>query len=249
MTLIFHGRTGQVCANCANSEAFSECPECNGTGFEHVHADVLGYGHDLIQGLDHLALEIHNENRVAGWWTDLATGADLLHTRNRGEMLMLGVTELDEAEDARRDGLNDDKLPNRPGYQVELADCAIRLLDQLGAEQRASSDEYALIIAHDEHRSANVARFYREIPQEDIGQPGALMWIVGALAKSLDEGYRKNKVRVARFWLTVALFRIIALCAHEGIPLFEIITEKRAYNRNRADHKVENRRADGGKKC
>ncbi|MDR7061991.1 MULTISPECIES: hypothetical protein [unclassified Sphingopyxis] len=247
MTLIYHGRTDQLCPCCGGPKSAADCSECNGTGYEHVHADVLGYGHDLIQGLDYLAAEIHNENRVAGWWTDLATGADLLDTRNRGEMLMLGVTELDEAEDARRDGLNDDKLPDRPGYHVELGDCAIRLLDQLGAEQRASSDEYALIIAHNEHRSASVARSYREIT--NAGPGGNLMWIVGALAKSLDEGYRKDKVRVARYWLTVALFRIIALAAHEGIPLFEIIEEKRAYNRNRADHKVENRRADGGKKC
>lgn len=247
MTLIFHGRTDQKCPNCGGPKNAADCLECKGTGHEHVHADVLGYGHDLIQGLDYLAAEIHNENRVAGWWTDLATGADLLETRNRGEMLMLGVTELDEANDARRDQVNDDKLPERPGYQVELADCAIRLLDQLGAEQRASGDEYALIIAHTEHRSASVARSYREIT--NAGSGGTLMWIVGALSKALDEGYRKDRVRVARYWLTVALFRIIALAAHEEIPLFDIIAEKRAFNRNRADHKIENRKQDGGKKC
>lgn len=248
MTLIYYGRTGQICPHCGGPDSLTaDCSECEGTGYEHVRAAVLGYGHDLIQGLDFLAAEIHNENRVAGWWTDLATGADLLETRNRGEMLMLGVTELDEASDACRDGLNDDKLTHRPGYQVELADCAIRLLDHLGAEQRAAGDEYALIIAHTAHRSASVARSYREIT--NAGPGGNLMWIVGALAKALDEGYRKDKVRVARYWLTVALFRIIALAAHENVPLFDIISEKRTYNQNRDDHKIENRRQDGGKKC
>jgi membrane-bound ClpP family serine protease len=73
--------------------------------------------------------------------------------------------------------------------------------------------------------------------------------VVGALAKALDEGYRRNKVSVARYYLTLALFRIIALCGIKGIPLFEIIEAKRAFNRQRADHKVENRKAEGGKKC
>lgn len=49
--------------------------------------------------------------------------------RNVGEMLMLAVSELGEGMEAHRKRLPDDKLPHRPGIEVEIADCIIRLLD------------------------------------------------------------------------------------------------------------------------
>lgn len=251
MTLIFRGYTQHLCPDCGGRQGEAEdCGACDGTGDEWVEANVLLDHVALIKGLDRRAKEIHNDNRRAGWWTDLATNADLLETRSRGEMLMLCVTELDEAQDARELGARDDKLPERFGFHVELADCAIRLLDLIGAEQRRNGQS-PLIIYSPLHGATSVERCYREMIAGGQANYGGrdLVWIIGALAKALDEGYRKNKIRLARYWLSVALFRIIALCAHEDIPLFGIIEEKMAFNRTRADHRIENRRKDGGKKC
>lgn len=75
----------------------------------------------------------HNDNVAAGWWTDLTTGASLLASRNRPEMLMLAVTELAEALEGDM-GQADDKLPHLPMYDVELGDFVIRQMDQIGAE-------------------------------------------------------------------------------------------------------------------
>ena len=70
----------------------------------------------------------HNSSKK--WWFDLHTGEPL--DRNVGEMLMLIVSEIAEAMEGHRKGLMDDKLPNRPMIEVELADALIRILDISG---------------------------------------------------------------------------------------------------------------------
>lgn len=52
--------------------------------------------------------------------------------RNVGELLMLCVSELAEALEGNRKGLMDDKLPRRKMFEVELADCLIRIFDLCG---------------------------------------------------------------------------------------------------------------------
>lgn len=49
--------------------------------------------------------------------------------RNVGELLMLAVSELAEAMEGHRKGKMDDKLPHRPMFEVEVADCLIRIFD------------------------------------------------------------------------------------------------------------------------
>lgn len=65
-----------------------------------------------------------------GWHTDLQTG-ELLN-RNKGEMLMLVVSEVAEAMEGERKGLMDDHLPHRSMTEVELADVVIRVCDYAG---------------------------------------------------------------------------------------------------------------------
>jgi len=71
----------------------------------------------------------HEANKK--WWHDINTG-ELLN-RNVGEMLMLCVSELAEALEGHRKDLMDDKLPNRKMFEVELADCLIRIFDLAAA--------------------------------------------------------------------------------------------------------------------
>lgn len=82
----------------------------------------------MIHPLNELALRVHQAN--AKWWIDLETGEPL--RRNVGELLMLSVSELAEALEGHRKNLMDDKLPHRTMFEVEIADCMIRLFDIAG---------------------------------------------------------------------------------------------------------------------
>lgn len=75
--------------------------------------------------LNTLAARVHIANRK--WWVSLDTGEPI--QRNVGELLMLCVSELAEALEGHRKDLQDDKLPHRKMFEVEIADTVIRLLD------------------------------------------------------------------------------------------------------------------------
>lgn len=75
--------------------------------------------------LNEFARECHEANQK--WWYDPATGEPL--KRNRGELLMLIVSEIAEAMEGERKNLMDDKLPHRRMAEVELADALIRIFD------------------------------------------------------------------------------------------------------------------------
>lgn len=59
------------------------------------------------------------------WWFDPVTGLRL--SRNKGEQLMLIVSEVSECMEGVRKDLMDDKLPHRTMEEVELADAMIRI--------------------------------------------------------------------------------------------------------------------------
>ncbi len=80
---------------------------------------------EIANVINLLAQKVHKNNKK--WWTNIRTGKPL--KRNVGEMLMLIVSEIAEAMEGHRKGLNDDHLPNRPMIEVELADAIIRILD------------------------------------------------------------------------------------------------------------------------
>jgi len=64
--------------------------------------------------------EVHNLAIEKGWWDK---------PREDGTCIALMHSELSEALEAARGGLLDDKLTSRPGVEVELADCVIRIMD------------------------------------------------------------------------------------------------------------------------
>lgn len=80
--------------------------------------------------LNDLAHEIHYVDNVH-WWKDPATGKPV--QRNKGEMMMLMVSEIAEAMEGERKDLMDEKLPHRKAAEVELADLLIRVFDYAGA--------------------------------------------------------------------------------------------------------------------
>jgi NTP pyrophosphatase (non-canonical NTP hydrolase) len=79
--------------------------------------------------LNDYAAQCHEANQK--WWRDPATGAHL--DRNKGELLMLIVSEVAEAMEGERKDQMDDHLPHRKMAEVELADILIRVFDYAGA--------------------------------------------------------------------------------------------------------------------
>lgn len=81
------------------------------------------------QEINRLSEACHQANQK--WWHDIETGLPI--KRNKGELLMLIVSEISEAMEGERKNLMDDKLPHRKMAEVELADAMIRILDYAGA--------------------------------------------------------------------------------------------------------------------
>lgn len=121
---------------------------------------------NLTTAVNVLVDACHGASVKGGWWHDLATGEPL--QRNKLEMIALIHSEISEAVEGIRKGINDDHLTQYPMEDVEMADALIRIFDYIGGHKLRSSDA---------------------------------------------------------------------------------LVDKLAYNANRADHKVENRIKDGGKKC
>jgi NTP pyrophosphatase (non-canonical NTP hydrolase) len=80
---------------------------------------------DSATAINAMCQAVHEANHK--WWVDLNTGEPL--ERNVGELIALCHSELSEALEGHRRNLMDDKLPNRKMFEVELADCVIRIFD------------------------------------------------------------------------------------------------------------------------
>lgn len=88
---------------------------------------------DVFTGLQKAQLLCHFLACHSGWWTDKATGErKTLEQVNVAEKLCLIHSEISEAMEGDRKGLNDDHLPHRKMIEVELADALIRILDLAG---------------------------------------------------------------------------------------------------------------------
>jgi len=84
----------------------------------------------LIPIINSIRDQIHQNAVKSGWWHELETCER--KERNKGELLMLVVSEISEAMEGERKNLMDDHLPNRPMAEVELADAVIRIMDYAG---------------------------------------------------------------------------------------------------------------------
>lgn len=101
----------------------------------------------IQQAANALQNACHSASVDAGWWNHKATGLDLIAVlRNPqgpvfellagalvAQKLCLSHSEISEAMEGHRKGLQDDKLPHRTMIEVEIADAVIRLFDLGGA--------------------------------------------------------------------------------------------------------------------
>lgn len=182
-----------------------------------------------------LATSIHADNVTAGWFTDIATGESIVATRNRPEMMMLAVSELSEAAEANGP---DDKLTHLPGFAVELADFQIRILDLIGCEVSCGAQMPGFTSKPDH---------FLDLMDLSATEEGQLMYVVNRVSEAMEH-YRKSRTLDYVSALANALLASVALCDLHNIDWQDMIRQKRAFNASRADHKLENRRADGGKR-
>lgn len=91
---------------------------------------------DLADATNALVAAAHGASTAAGWWIDPISGQDYGDIAYFpfvvGTKLMLMVSEIAEAMEGHRKGLNDDKLPHRTMIEVELADAMLRIADLAG---------------------------------------------------------------------------------------------------------------------
>lgn len=173
--------------------------------------------------LNQRAKQVHESNHR--WWHDLETGERL--QRNKGELLMLVVSEVAECMEYERKGGCDSHLQWRLGAEVEMADAYIRLLDYAGAFNldltfNVNWDEvYNLLIIPD-----------------NKGQ--ALFDIVGCIISAVDDNEEAG--------IVVSIYAIMAYCRKHRYDLEGAFRDKFAYNQTRKDHSKEARLAEGGKK-
>ena len=88
-----------------------------------------------VQAIKELQETIYQGNVKAKWWTCLTTGLP----KPKGDVTEIQTlryvhSEVSEACEGVRKGIQDDKLPDRPMIEVELADAVIRILDLCGHE-------------------------------------------------------------------------------------------------------------------
>lgn len=129
--------------------------------------------------LNALADEVHAAN--AKWWYR-ADGTRM--ERNKGELLMLVVTEVAEAMEGERKNLMDDKLPHRRMAEVEIVDAIVRLLDYACAQgydlDAAYHEKMAFNAQREDHKreAAQIAAERGSVNEEPSDETARLDWVL-----------------------------------------------------------------------
>lgn len=175
--------------------------------------------------IDEWSNKIHGLHKQ--WWINLETG--ILKDRNKGETIALIHSEISEAFDGWQKNIMDDHLPNRKMEDVELADALIRIFDYIGG--------YGYKLG-----KFKIGEYNGPIkPLTDSS-----FCNMHKLVSNVLEAERKSLP--IEIELHDLIRYIVLVCERAYIKWEEIIEEKLEYNSKRSDHKLENRRKEGGKK-
>lgn len=176
---------------------------------------------------DELAKQIHAATKAAGWWEG---DQDCVYTK-----LQLVSTEIAEATEGERKNLMDDHLPHRKMGEVELADALIRVLD-LGGR---FGWKYKNSLNPPKFLSSVVSK--KPVAVQHLFINRRLVQLLGVLLA--DRGNHS--------WLnhhyTQLVNTILFVGGSQGYDIESAMHEKLEYNKQRADHKLENRAKKHGK--
>lgn len=175
----------------------------------------------------------HAAQVQAGWWQDPETGQRVV--RNVFELHALFHSEVSEAMEAhRKNNRMDDKLPNRRGLEVELADLLIREGDFVGSRDMAY--EFGSIVSL---LAANCADVVEWLAAPNVADRLDRIHVELGLSSHFhrSETDEKGVVHLGR-----ALLLAVGLCHRLGLSAFEAAVVKMAYNARRVDHTLEYRR-------
>lgn len=106
---------------------------------------------EVVEALNMLSDICYSASKRGGWWTDLETGKPL--KRNKLEMISLIHSEVSEAVEGIRKGINDDHLPQYPMEDVEMADALIRIFDYVGGWELKTSEAFADKLIYNANRA------------------------------------------------------------------------------------------------
>ncbi|MFM7012607.1 MAG: hypothetical protein ACKO0Z_25290 [Betaproteobacteria bacterium] len=155
-----------------------------------------------------LARQIHQDNVAKGFWP----GG--ISARNVGELLALVHSELSEAYEAIQSMAFDDKLPEFPAFDVEIADAMIRLLDA-GAAYEVDMNEVVENVPFN--------------PYEGVAHHIAVAHL---LVSNALEAHRKGRTEDFKSAVSETFHYLVNTCFHYNSD-FEVIDAKLAYNRSR----------------
>jgi len=184
-----------------------------------------------VDFINDLAHKIHMGNVLAGWWpedADPLTKAQLI------------ITEIAEATEGVRKDLMDDHILHRKMEEVELADTLIRVLD-LG---EWAAFKYVGSTSYEDLQDEIIA---------NLDYPAGLHFILSAHAVGFGSLFLKENGDASNGEFNDDSYSrmidaIIIISNIRQFDLFSALDEKLAYNRQRNDHKLEVREAEGGKK-
>lgn len=179
-----------------------------------------------MENLNELASEIYQQNKAVGWWDD--------PNRCIYQTIQLVSTEIAEATEGERKGLNDDHLPWRAMGEVELADALIRLLDLGGRYQWFYGGP---TVCHRMLQSGKIKTIG--------GQHLVVNVALAELTVAIYENASRDQIDKA---YTVVIKTVVQIAEDAGYDILAAVHEKLQYNKQRADHKRENRAKEGGKK-
>lgn len=210
---------------------------------------AIGKNNPMIRSLNwnDKAKEIFAGNNR--WWFN----ADGSPTGRPIRMLsMLIKSELAEAMEGERKNLNDDHLPMFKMFDVELADTLIRVLD-FGAGLGYKIDP-AELGQYDFDEDIDYLNYPPEMQSNKIVALDCLtdsvstvvMWVLSNPTDFGTDGEETQRYYIEE-GLSILVASILNVAYVNKIDLIQIMEAKLEYNRNRADHKPENRAKEGGK--
>lgn len=174
----------------------------------------------------------------SGWWTNLETGEKL--DRRNAETYALIRSELDEMQKCTiyyNKGIDiyDDHLPHLYGQHVECADVLLRVCDYMGGYDYFNEKDFS------EYNHC------LEFP-EFISNRDEYVSTMGILWSEAFEAFRKGQIEKEKTILNQLVSALYHYAIEFGFDLDKIARDKMLYNSRREDHKIENRKKDGGKK-